>query len=261
MPLISVKELHKSFRGKEVHRGINFDIEAGETLAIIGGSGSGKSVLLKQIVGLIKPDSGEVLIDGKDITRMTENELHEVQKMIGYAFQESALFDSLTVGENVAFGLCNLMGITEEEAQKTVKEKLAMVGLTGVQYLKPAQLSGGMKKRVGIARAIAMDPKILLYDEPTTGLDPVMSDVISDLIYKLKKETGMTAIAVTHDMKSAYKIADKIAMIYQGKVIEMATPDQIKNSKNLIVRQFIAGSSEGPIPVPKFKTEGGEVKV
>lgn len=249
-PKIRVVDVHKGFRDKPVHRGVSLEVMPGETLTVIGGSGTGKSVLLKQIVGLLKPDRGEIYVDGKAISGLGEDELHDIQKMIGYVFQEAALFDSMTVGENVAFGLRNLLGVVGRECEKTVQEKLALVGLNGVENLKPAQLSGGMKKRVGIARAIAMSPQILLYDEPTTGLDPVMSDVISDLIIELKEKTGATAIAVTHDMKSAYKISDKISMLYEGRVLETGTPAQIQNSKNPVVRQFITGSSQGPIPVP-----------
>lgn len=248
--MIEIRELHKSFGAKTIHNGVTFTVKEGEIFTLIGGSGSGKSVLLKQIVGLIKPDSGSITIDGTEISGLDGDELHEVQKMIGYVFQEAALFDSLTVGENVAFGLCNLMGYKFEDTGPIVREKLALVGLSGAENFKPAQLSGGMKKRVGVARAIAFTPKILLYDEPTTGLDPVMSDVISDLMLKLKRETGVTSIAVTHDMKSAYKISDRIAMLYEGKVLESGTPAQIQNSSNAVVRQFIAGSSVGPIPVP-----------
>ncbi len=251
--MIKVENLRKAFKGHVVHAGISFVLNKGETLTIIGGSGSGKSILLKQIVGLVKSDSGSIIIDGKEISRLGEDKLQEVQKMIGYVFQESALFDSLTVGENVASGLNNLARLTALETLKIVEEKLALVGLPGIKEFKPAQLSGGMKKRVGIARAIAMNPQILLYDEPTTGLDPVMSDVINDLILKLKKETQMTAIAVTHDMKSAYKISDRVAMLYQGKILEVGTPQEIQNSKNGIVRQFISGSSSGPIPIPGQK--------
>ena len=251
--MIEVRDLYKAFRGKPVHQGVSFGLEEGRILTIIGGSGTGKSVLLKQIVGLIRPDRGEILIDGKDVVHDGEEALHQVQKMIGYVFQEAALFDSLTVGENVAFGLRNLMGCSDQECARIVGEKLAMVGLSGIENLKPAQLSGGMKKRVGIARAIAMSPKILLYDEPTTGLDPIMSDVISDLIVQLKNKTGVTAIAVTHDMKSAYKISDQIAMLYEGKILEMGTPEQFQTTDNPVVRQFINGSSRGPIPVPDIQ--------
>lgn len=246
---IRVDNLHKSFRDKKVHTGISFEVREGETLTVIGGSGTGKSVLLKQIVGLIKPDKGEIVIDDHEITHMNEDELQEVQKMIGYVFQESALFDSLTVIENVAFGLRNLSDYPEEQITKIVREKLSMVGLSNIEHLKPSQLSGGMKKRVGVARAIALNPKILLYDEPTTGLDPVMSDVVSDLIVKLKS-TGVTAIAVTHDMKSAYKISDRIAMLYEGQILQMGTPIEIQNSSHPIVKQFITGASHGPIPIP-----------
>ncbi|MBI3013135.1 MAG: ABC transporter ATP-binding protein [Elusimicrobia bacterium] len=252
--MIQVTDLHKGFRDKPVHRGISFEVKRGEILTVIGGSGVGKSLLLKQIVGLVKPDRGSIRIDGKEITHLDVDELQEVQKMIGYVFQESALFDSLTVADNVAFGLCNLLKCEDESrVQTTVHETLSLVGLGEIERLKPAQLSGGMKKRVGIARAIAFHPQILLYDEPTTGLDPVMSDVISDLILKLKKEIKTTAIAVTHDMKSAYKISDRIAMLYEGKILEIGTPKQIQNSADPVVRQFISGWSRGPITVPQLK--------
>ncbi|OGR84567.1 MAG: ABC transporter ATP-binding protein [Elusimicrobia bacterium RIFCSPLOWO2_01_FULL_54_10] len=250
-PIIRVAGLQKSFGAKKIHNGISFSLEEGETLTIIGGSGTGKSVLLKQIIGLIKPDSGGIFVEGEDITQLDEDELQKVQKKMGYVFQESALFDSLSVGENVAFGLHTIMDAEKPHALKIARQKLAMVGLSGIEELRPSQLSGGMKKRVGIARAIAMGPEILLYDEPTTGLDPVMTDVISDLILKLKEESGTTAIAVTHDMKSAYKISDKIAMLFEGKILQIGSPDEIQNSSNPIVRQFIAGSSHGPIPVPR----------
>lgn len=250
-PIIRVEDLHKSFRDKKVHDGVSFEVEEGETLTIIGGSGTGKSVLLKQIIGLIKPDSGHIYIEGEDITKLDEVELQRVQAKMGYVFQEAALFDSLTIGENVAFGLRTIMDAEQPHAIKIARQKLAMVGLSGIENLKPSQLSGGMKKRVGIARAIAMGPEILLYDEPTTGLDPVMSAVISDLMVRLKEESGTSAIAVTHDMKSAYKISDKIAMLYNGKILQIGTPDEIQNSLSPVVRQFISGSSQGPIPVPK----------
>ena len=251
MAIIRVVNLQKSFGDKKIHNGISFDLEEGETLTIIGGSGTGKSVLLKQIIGLIKPDSGRILVEGEDITKLDEDDLTRVQKKMGYVFQEAALFDSISVGENVAFGLISVMQADRTAALKIARQKLAMVGLSGIEDLRPSQLSGGMKKRVGVARAIAMGPEILLYDEPTTGLDPVMSDVISDLIVKLKEESGTTAIAVTHDMKSAYKISDRIAMLFNGQILQIGTPDEIQNSPNAIVRQFISGSSHGPIPVPK----------
>ncbi|OGR83302.1 MAG: ABC transporter ATP-binding protein [Elusimicrobia bacterium RIFCSPLOWO2_01_FULL_64_13] len=249
--MIRVADLRKSFRSKKVHDGISFEVREGETLTVIGGSGSGKSVLLKQVVGLIRPDSGGIVIAGQDITRLDEDGLQAVQKKMGYVFQEAALFDSMTVAENVAFGLCSLMDCDAGSAFKIAKQRLSLVGLYDIENLRPSQLSGGMKKRVGIARAIAMGPEILLYDEPTTGLDPVMSDVVSELILRLKMQSGTTTIAVTHDMKSAYKISDRIAMLYEGKILEIGAPEEIRRSKNPIVQQFITGSSQGPIPVPK----------
>lgn len=250
--MIEVRDLYKSFKNKRVHNGVNLFVKQGETVTVIGGSGTGKSVLLKQIVGLIKPDSGKIWVDGEEVTMADSRGLQKTQKKIGYVFQEGALFDSLTVGENVAFGLCSVMDCEPSAAWKIAKQKLSMVGLYGTEDLKTSQLSGGMKKRVGIARAIAMGPEILLYDEPTTGLDPVMSDVISDLIVYLKKESGTTAVAVTHDMKSAYKISDRIAFLYEGKILEVGSPDEIEKTSNPVVHQFVTGSSHGPIPVPKI---------
>ena len=250
--MIRVVNVYKSFQSQFIHQGISFEVKSGEIFSLIGGSGTGKSVLLKQMVGLLKPDQGEIWIGGKEISRMDEEQLHDVQKMIGYVFQEAALFDSLTVGENVGFGVRNLLKVSESEITKIVREKLHLVGLRDVENLKPAQLSGGMKKRVGIARALALSPEILVYDEPTTGLDPIMSDVISELILELKQSIGMTAIAVTHDMKSAYKISDRIAMLYEGKILEVGTPAEIQKSKNEIVQQFINGVSQGPITASKI---------
>ncbi len=186
-------------------------------------------------------------MDEQPISQMDDKALTEVQGKFSYVFQLAALFDSLTVGENVAFGLRNLGGHTEDEIQAMVREKLGLVGLSGIEHLKPAELSGGMKKRVAIARAIAMSPKFLLYDEPTTGLDPIMSDVINDLILHLQSKLGTTAVVVTHDMKSAYKISNRIAMLYEGKIIEVNTPNNIQNSDNPVVKQFVTGSAEGPI--------------
>ncbi len=245
--MIRLENLHKAFGPNRVLRGCDLEVRDGETLTIIGGSGTGKSVTLKLMIGLLKPDQGEVYIDSQPITKLDDKDLTEVQHKFSYVFQLAALFDSLTVGENVAFGLRHLGGHTEAEIQEIVREKLGLVGLSGVDRLKPAELSGGMKKRVAIARAIAMSPKYLLYDEPTTGLDPIMSDVINDLILHLQTKLGTTAVVVTHDMKSAYKISNRIAMLYEGKIIEVETPQNIQNSTNPIVRQFVTGSAEGPI--------------
>jgi phospholipid/cholesterol/gamma-HCH transport system ATP-binding protein len=247
--MIEIINLHKSFGKNSVLRGVNLSVEKGESMVVIGGSGSGKSVLLKHIIGIMRPDEGKVLIDGMDITSMSENELYEVRKKFGMLFQLAALFDSMTVWENVAFALLrqNKMGVKEAKAHAI--DKLRTVGLAGVEDLMPSELSGGMKKRVGLARAIAHEPEILLYDEPTTGLDPIMADAINDLIIDMKEHLSVTSIAITHDMNSAYKIADRIAMLYEGKIIETATPEGIKNTQNPLVKQFITGSATGPIKI------------
>jgi len=216
-------------------------------MVVIGGSGSGKSVLMKHVIGLLRPDSGQVLIDGQDITKLSEAELNELRKRFGMLFQGAALFDSLSVWENVGFSLLEHTDLDEAEIRRIVAEKLRMVGLEGIEDMRPAELSGGMKKRVGLARAIAMSPEILLYDEPTTGLDPIMADVINDLILEMKRKLQVTSLTITHDMKSAYKIADRIAMLYRGKIIQVGTPEEIKNSPNPVVQQFITGSAVGPI--------------
>ncbi len=245
--MIVIENLHKSFGDNEVLRGVNLTIEKGKTFVIIGRSGCGKSVLLKHIIGILKPDKGRILIEGRDITKLDEKGLNEVRKRFGMLFQGAALFDSLTVEENVAFGLRRHTNLSREEIRRIVNEKLGLVGLARNGFLKPAELSGGMKKRVGLARAIAMDPEFVLYDEPTTGVDPIMGDAINGLIIELHDKLKITSIAVTHDMASAYKIADKIAMLYDGKTIEVGTPKEIKNTKNPIVRQFITGAAIGPI--------------
>ena len=247
--MIKVKNLYKSFGKKHVLCGVDLTVNDGETLVIIGGSGTGKSMLLKNIVGLINPDKGNIIIDGIDVTKASKQELFNVRKNMGYLFQEAALFDSMTIEENVAFGLRNLTSLSENEIKERVTSCLNMVGLRDIEKLKPAALSGGMKKRVGLARAIAYRPKYVFYDEPTTGLDPIMSDVIGSLILYLKKELNITSIVVTHDMQSAYKIADRIIMLYLGKVIFNGTVEEVKNTKNKYVRQFVEGSGSGPIPV------------
>jgi phospholipid/cholesterol/gamma-HCH transport system ATP-binding protein len=245
--MIKIVDVYKSFGSKPVLQGVNLDIFDAETITINGGSGTGKSVLLKNIMGLLKPDRGEIFVDGQEITRMKESELLDVQKKFGYLFQGAALFDSMTVEENIAFGLRNLRTLPDSEIHERVRECLAMVGLKGIEDLKPAELSGGMKKRVGLARAIAHRPEYILYDEPTTGLDPIMADVINDLIIHLQKKLGVTSIVVTHDMKSAYKVSNRIAMLYQGKIVCTGSPEEIRTTENPVVHQFIEGLSHGPI--------------
>lgn len=245
--MIEIIDLHKSFAGKKVLDGVNLTINKGETLTIIGRSGEGKSVLLKHIIGLLRPDRGVVRIDGEDITRYNSSQMVKLRMRFGMLFQGAALFDSMTVDENVGLGLREHNVFDEGKIRRIVTEKLNQVGLDGVESIKPAELSGGMKKRVGLARAIAMEPEFVLYDEPTTGLDPIMADAINDLIIHLRKTLNITSIAVTHDMVSAYKISDRIAMLYKGKIIMSGAPDEIKNSDSEIVQQFINGRASGPI--------------
>ncbi|MDP3790858.1 MAG: ABC transporter ATP-binding protein [Candidatus Omnitrophota bacterium] len=245
--MIEIINVSKTFGGHKVLDNLNLNVRDGETTVIIGRSGCGKSVLLKHIIGLLKPDSGNILIDGKNTTRMDEKELNEIRMKFGMLFQGAALFDSLTIFENVGFSMLEHTNATKQEVAKRVKECLALVGLKDIEDKKPAELSGGMKKRVGLARAILVRPQIILYDEPTTGLDPIMGDSINDLIVQLHARFKMTSIAVTHDMTSAYKIADRITMLYNGKIIADGTPDHIKNTKDPIVKQFITGAGTGPI--------------
>jgi phospholipid/cholesterol/gamma-HCH transport system ATP-binding protein len=236
-----VKNVHKRFNINNVLCGVDFYVSKGETFIIIGSSGAGKSILLKTVIGLLKPDIGSVTIDSVDITKCSTSTLREVQKKVGYVFQEAALFDSFDVFENVAFGLRNLTQLSEIEIKKRVMECLAMVGLEEVGCLRPYELSGGMKKRVGLARAIAYHPKYILYDEPTIGLDPVMSNMVSDLVINLKKDLEITSIIVTHDIKLAYKVADRMAMLYKGTMIFNGTPKEIRCVGNKYVKEFIEG--------------------
>jgi phospholipid/cholesterol/gamma-HCH transport system ATP-binding protein len=245
--MIKIAELHKSFRQNNVLQGVNLEVRTGEGMVIIGGSGSGKSVLIKHIIGILRPDSGRVYVDGEDITQMNEQELNQIRKKFGMLFQASALFDSLSVWENVGFGLQQHTPLSADAIRKIASEKLAMVGLYDVEDLRPSELSGGMQKRVGLARAIAMEPEILLYDEPTTGLDPINADMINNLIVRMREKLRVTSVAITHDMVSAYKIADRIAMLYQGRLLQIGTPEEIQNTENPYVRQFISGTAEGPI--------------
>lgn len=244
---ISVQDVSKAFGSKHVLSGAFLDIKKGESMVVIGGSGTGKSVLIKCIIGLLKPETGKIYVDGQDVTSLKEHGLNEIRKKFGMLFQWGALFDSMKVWENVGFGLKQHTKLKDNEIKDIAIEKLKLVGLKNVENLMPSELSGGMRKRVSLARAIAMEPEILLYDEPTTGLDPIMADVINELIIRLREEIKVTSITITHDMVSAYKIADRIAMLYNGKIIETGTPEEIKNSKNDIVQQFIQGRAEGPI--------------
>jgi phospholipid/cholesterol/gamma-HCH transport system ATP-binding protein len=250
--MIDAINLYKKFSANDVLEGLNLTIDTGVTQVIIGRSGCGKSVLLKHIIGIIKPDAGQIIIDGKDITKMAGKELNVLRMSFGMLFQGAALFDSLTVAENVGFNLIEHTDLDSQTIAKRVKEALSLVGLYGIEHLMPSELSGGMQKRVGLARAICMRPKIILYDEPTTGVDPIMADAVNELIKRLHDKLEVTSIVVTHDMVSAYKIASNIAMLYNGKIIQRGSPDEIKNTSNPIVGQFITGASEGPITEAEF---------
>jgi phospholipid/cholesterol/gamma-HCH transport system ATP-binding protein len=250
IPKIAVQDLRKRFGEKHVLTGVDLRVAAGESLVVIGGSGTGKSVLLKCIIGLMQPDSGTIEIDGLEVTRLSGHERQEIMRKFGMLFQGAALFDSLPVWENVGFGLLQSEGLSRPEAKARAIETLGRVGLAAeVADLWPAELSGGMQKRVGLARAIATQPEILFFDEPTTGLDPIMADVINDLIARSVRELGATAISITHDLASARKIADRVAMIYGGKIVWQGPVGQIDSSGNPYVDQFIHGRAEGPIKV------------
>ncbi len=253
-PKIELKGVHKRFGSKVVLDGVDLSVEPGESLVIIGGSGSGKSVTLKCILGLIAPDKGSIKVDGREVTRLTGRPREDVNRKFGMLFQAAALFDSLTVWENVAFALIQGRGLGRKEAKEIALQKLAKVGLgPEVGERSPSELSGGMQKRVGLARAIAAEPEIIFFDEPTTGLDPIMADVINDLIVATVKDMGVTTLSITHDMASARKIADKIAMIYKGKIIWSGRKEDIDNSGNPYVDQFIHGRAEGPIKMELAK--------
>jgi phospholipid/cholesterol/gamma-HCH transport system ATP-binding protein len=248
VPKIMVRGLRKSFGSKRVLDGLDLDVATGESMVVIGGSGTGKSVMLKCILGLLEPDAGSIKIDGTEISDLSSTEREHMMRKFGMLFQGGALFDSLPVWENVAFGLIMGHGMARAEAKNVALQKLAAVGLgPDVGELSPAELSGGMQKRVALARAIAAEPEIIFFDEPTTGLDPIMADVINELIVKCVKELGATAISITHDMVSTRKIADRVAMIYGGKIIWTGPKSQIDNSGNPYVDQFIHGRATGPI--------------
>jgi phospholipid/cholesterol/gamma-HCH transport system ATP-binding protein len=253
--MIEIKHLKKVFGEKHVLKDVSLTIPKGKTTCILGGSGSGKSTTIKCLIGLLQADGGQILVDGKDITKIrSEVELAKLRRRFGYLFQEGALFDSMSVGENVTFGLKYLTDVPRKNYPKIIREKLALVGLQAdVAKLNPSELSGGMKKRVSLARVLAVEPEVILYDEPTTGLDPIMSDIISDLIIDLKNKLGVTSVVITHDMRSAFKIADQIAFLYEGHILLCGTPEEFRTTDNPYVRQFVTGSSQGPIQMKLMK--------
>ena len=247
--MIQIRGLKKTLGGKKVLDGVDLDIQDGETIVIMGRSGSGKSVLLKHVIGLMGANEGSIQIDGQEIVGMKEGELDEVRKKFGMLFQSAALFDSMTVADNIGLALREHLRLGDDEIRGRVTERLEWVGLKGIEDQRPASLSGGMRKRVGLARAIAMDPQFILYDEPTTGLDPVTADAINRLIRSLQKRMGITSVVVTHDMTSAFHVGDRLAMLHGGKVVYVGTPDEVRKTDDAYVRQFVEGSSEGPIQV------------
>lgn len=251
---IELRNVCKRFGKKVVLDGINLTVPKGESLVVIGGSGTGKSVMIKCVLGIIRPDSGEIFVDGKNVLKMDSSEREKTLRKFGMLFQGAALFDSLPVWENVAFGLIQGRKMPRKKAKDIAIEKLAKVGLGAeVGELYPAELSGGMQKRVGLARAIATEPEIIFFDEPTTGLDPIMADVINGLIVSSVKELGATTLSITHDMASVRKIADRVAMIYKGKIIWSGTRAEVDASGNEFVDQFIHGRAEGPIQMEVLK--------
>jgi phospholipid/cholesterol/gamma-HCH transport system ATP-binding protein len=245
--MIEILGVSKSFGEHKVLDQLSLKIDTGSTCVIIGRSGCGKSVLLKHIVGIIRPDKGTIFVDGKEVPKLSEKELNALRMKISMVFQGGALFDSMTVGDNVGFGLIEHTHIAHKELLEKIEESLCLVDLCGIANLMPSELSGGMKKRVALARAICIRPEILLYDEPTTGVDPITADSINELIRSLHDKLKVTSIVVTHDMKSAYRIADRIAMMYQGKIIAEGTAEEIQNSNHAVVHQFINGLAKGPI--------------
>ena len=246
MAKIDVINLHKSFGDKKVLRGINLSVNEGEILCVIGKSGTGKSVILKHLIGMFEPDEGSIAVDGVNMTGANERIMREISLKYGILFQGAALFDSMNIFDNVAFGL-RRKGSREEDVKNIVEESLKQVGLAGVEDKNPSELSGGMQKRAALARSISVKPEIMLYDEPTTGVDPITAGVVDRLILKMRDSYKITSVVVTHDMISAYRIADRIAMLYEGEIIFSGTPDEIKETGNPFVRQFINGTVKGPI--------------
>lgn len=238
-PAIEVVDLWKSFGSNPVLKGVNLRVDRGTTTVILGGSGSGKSVLMKHIIGLLKPDRGQVLVDGEDIVPLTGRELDRVRGKFGMVFQSSALFDSMTVGDNVAFPLREHTKLNAAERARKVAEKLALVGLTGIEARMPSDLSGGMRKRVGLARAVILEPKIVLYDEPTTGLDPLTTDNVDQMILDAKQALGVTSVVISHDIGSAFKVADQVAVLYQGAIVAVGTAEEVRKSPHPHVQAFL----------------------
>ncbi|NCC24490.1 MAG: ABC transporter ATP-binding protein [Deltaproteobacteria bacterium] len=245
--IIELRDVHKAFGSQKVLKGIDLSLPRDRVNVIIGRSGGGKSVLLKHVIGLIRPDRGQVIVDGTDIAAMRDRQLAGVRKKFGMLFQEGALFDSLSVAENVAFPMREHTRLSSREIRERVEAKLTDVGLKGMGYKMPSELSGGMRKRVGLARAMALDPEIVLFDEPTSGLDPIMSAAISDLIVQTRAQFGATCVVISHDIQATMTTADNIFMLYEGTIIAQGTPEEIRNNEDPVVRQFISGSLQGPI--------------
>lgn len=241
---IELTDVSKAFGPKQILKGFSLRVDEGETMALVGFSGAGKSVTLKHIVGLLMPDRGSVVVDGREVPDLSREELFQLRREVGYVFQFAALFDSMTIAENLAMGLRKQGTLSSEQIRARIAESLGLVELEGFEARYPAELSGGQRKRAGLARAIAFHPKYLLYDEPTSGLDPVTTTVIDRLILKMKQELGVTSLVITHDMGSAYRVSDRIAMLYDGRVLEAGTPDEIRATENPIVRGFIEGRPE-----------------
>jgi phospholipid/cholesterol/gamma-HCH transport system ATP-binding protein len=252
---LEVRNLTRSFGSRKILQDVSFQLKHGEILIIMGGSGCGKSTLLRHIIGSLKPDAGEIYIHGTEITKLNDEDLAKVRKRFGMLFQTGALFNSLTVGENVALPILESSDVAPNIAELVVKLKLELVGLTGFEHLKPAQISGGMKKRVGMARALALDPDLLFCDEPTAGLDPVMTAVIDTLTVDLTRKLGLSAVVVTHDMTSAFRIATKMIFLFEGRVLAAGTPEEIKHNPDPTLQQFINGYADGPIPLKLSKDD------
>lgn len=239
-PMIAIRGLYKSFEDNQVLRGIDLEVAEGRTTVIIGGSGSGKSVLMKHMLGLLRPDRGQVWVDGEDISGLPERELVRVRAKFGMVFQQAALFDSMSVGQNVAFPLQEHSKLGHDEIERRVKEKLAMVDLEGVEDRFPAELSGGMRKRVGLARAIVLDPRILLYDEPTTGLDPISAHNVDQMIMDAQQRLGVTSVVISHDIASSFRVGDRVAMLYRGRIVDQGPPESLQHSEDPHVQEFLS---------------------